>query len=264
VDERIQQLANSGLDSLMSSLESGHSQALTNYLKAMSRFHSYSWLNCLLIWLQNDQATLVNGYRSWNKFGRYVKKGEKGISILAPILYKPKQVVEVADPDQAISVMGFMPVHVYDILQTLGDPIPEIGKRTGDPGLYTAKLLEFAAGKGISVTESSNLQGALGLSRGSSIELLQGLPPAEKFGVLVHEVGHSMLHFGTDRNEKTKMLREVEAESIAFVVSEAIGLENSTASSDYIFLYDGDVHVLTSSLSTIRNASSEILKAIMV
>lgn len=263
MEDRIQKLADKALSALSDSLESGHSQTLTAYLKAMARFHRYSWFNSLLIWVQKPEATFVAGYRKWNEVGRHVRQGQKGISILAPVVYKTRQ--DPPDSEESeIPATGFIPVCVFDVSQTEGDPLPEIGKRTGNPGVYGKRLLAFACSMGFAVTESPNLRGAQGLSRGASIQILQSLSPAEKFGVLAHEIAHSMLHFGEGKTTKSRVVLETEAEAVAFVVSEAIGLANSTASRDYLHLYQSDAQMLMASLATVRNAASQILKAILV
>ena len=101
--------------------------------------------------------------------------------------------------------------------------------------------------------------GAIGRSSGGTITLQTGLPPAEEFSALVHELAHELLHHGTNREETTKTMRETQAEAIAYIINTAIGLETTTASSDYIQLYQGDKKVLAKALHGIRHAANAIL-----
>ena len=104
---------------------------------------------------------------------------------------------------------------------------------------------------------------AKGLSSGGKITILPGLPPAEHFATLVHEIAHELLHRGDRRNHTTRTVRETEAEAVAFVVSSAIGLDTTSASADYIQLYRGDKQTLTESLEFIQRTAADILRAIV-
>ena len=111
---------------------------------------------------------------------------------------------------------------------------------------------------------SEEIAPAKGMSSGNIITLLPSLDAAETTAVLVHEIAHSLMHFGDRRAQTTKTVRETEAEAVAFVVSSAIGLDVNTACSDYVALYGGDKAVLTESLAVIQRTSSEVLQAIGV
>jgi antirestriction protein ArdC len=243
-------------------MEEGRSEALKNYLRAMSRFHRYSWGNCLLIFSQRPHATHVAGFHTWLKLGRHVRKGEKGIVILAPMVGRKKKDDELIE-DEETRVFGFRAAHVFDVSQTDGDALPEFAKVNGDPQGYTERLRTFVAGLGIALEYSERIEPAKGISSGGKITLLPGLDAAETFSVLAHEVAHEMLHRGDRRSQTTHTVRETEAEAVAFVVSCAIGLDVSTASSDYIQLHAGDGTRLSDSLAVVQLTAAAILNAIM-
>ncbi len=247
---------------LMKSLEEGHSQALRTYLQVMSRFHRYSSNNCLLIYSQRPDATHVAGFHAWLKLQRRVRKGEKGIVILAPMVGRKKSEY-AASEDAAVRLYGFRAAHVFDISQTEGEPLPEFAAVQGDPGAYTDRLKEFVTGKGIALEYSERIAPAKGMSSGGQITLLPNQRAAETFSVLVHEVAHELLHRGERRMQTTPTVRETEAEAVAFVVSSAIGLDANTASRDYIQLYSGNKETLAESLALIQKTATEVLTAIM-
>jgi hypothetical protein len=154
-------------------------------------------------------------------------------------------------------------VYVFDVSQTDGEPLPEFAKVTGDPGDYSERLKGLVRQLSIELEYSDQLGGALGVSRGGKIALKEGLDPSQEFTTLVHELAHEILHQGDERKGSTKTSRELEAEAVAFVVAQAIGLDAGTASSDYIQLYRGDKAQLTQSLDAVRKAASLILEAIV-
>src|SRR2546426_12255244 len=111
--EQAKKLSEDALNRLMDALEHGQSDALKNYLRLMSRFHRYSWGNCLLIYSQRPDATHVAGFHAWLRLRRYVRKGEKGIVILAPMVGKKKTDGELTE-DERTQVFGFRAAHVFD------------------------------------------------------------------------------------------------------------------------------------------------------
>ena len=113
--EQAKQLSENALEQLMAALEGGHSEALKNYLRVMSRFHKYSWGNCLMIYSQRPDATHLAGFQSWLRMHRCVRKGEKGIVILAPMVRRKKSADELSQDDQT-RLFGFRAAHVFDRL----------------------------------------------------------------------------------------------------------------------------------------------------
>ena len=257
--ERIDQ----ALVDLQESLAAGDSEWLTRYLKMMGHFHNYSFGNLILIVSQFPQATRVAGYRTWlTKFGRQVKKGEKGIRILAPMIGKAKD--ENGNPDDSERrVYGFRIVSVFDVSQTEGDELPDIGSYQGEPSEYLESLESFVESKGITLKWEAPEGGALGVSLGGTIMVDPSLESPVRFATLVHEVAHEMLHRSDRREQTDKSLRETEAEAVAFAVCNAVNIESNGHAENYIKLHQGDAEKLRASLDYIREAACEILNALL-
>jgi hypothetical protein len=247
-------------------LEAGHSEALTNYLTAMSRFRTYSFGNVLEIARQMPSATRIAGFWTWKNLGRSVMAGQKGIRILAPVVGVRRKKDEEANKDITKQnervLLGFRNAYVFDVSQTSGVDLPALQHVTGDPGENTERLTAFLASKGISVSYNPNIAPALGVSYGGRIAILPGQSKAETFATLVHEAGHELLHFSERRTATTKTVRETEAEAVAFVVGKAVGLVNDNASASYIQLYKGNPSLLAESLEVIQQTAAVILEAL--
>ncbi len=254
------------VQSLIEQLETGHSDALTAYLNAMSRFHNYSFGNILEIARQRPNATRVAGFWKWKELGRSVKKGEKGIRILAPIIGVRRKKQEEAEKDIAKQntavLVGFRSTYVFDVSQTEGAELPELREISGDVGENRDRLIAFIERQGIELVFTERIAPALGMSYGGRIAILPGQSKAEEFSTLVHELAHEMLHKAERRTATTKVVRETEAEAIAFIIGKAVGLETGTASADYIQLYHGNASLLAESLEVIQQTSAVILAAL--
>lgn len=259
--DQAKKLSEDAIAQLLVALEQGRSEALQRYLAVMSRFHRYSWGNVLLISCQRPDATHVAGFHSWLKLGRHVRKGEKGIVILAPMVGRKKASDEPTEGETP-RLFGFRAAHVFDIGQTDGETMPEFAAVKGDPQNYTDRLKQFVARESIALEYDDSIRPASGLSCGGRIVLRPGLPAAEHFSVLVHETAHELLHRGERRQATTHVIRETEAEAVAFVVCSAIGLDTNTSSSDYIQLHSGDKATLAESLTLIQQTAARILHAI--
>jgi N-terminal domain of anti-restriction factor ArdC len=259
-----QQLVRENVHYLIEQLEAGKSEALTAYLDAMVHFPNYSFGNVLFIARQKPDATNVAGMWAWNQLGRRVKRGEKGIAILAPMVAKTRkdEAKNNTEDGNRPSLLGFRKVYVWDESQTEGAPLPEIGKVTGEAGVYLDCLREYVIAQGITLEYNESIAPALGAAFGSTIRILPGQTKAEEFSTLVHELAHLMLKHCERRSEITKTVRETEAEAIAFVVGKSIGLKTSTASADYINLYHGNAALLTESLELIQQTAAVIIAAI--
>jgi antirestriction protein ArdC len=251
---------------LIAQLEAGHSNALTAYLDAMSRFHNYSFGNVLEIARQRPDATRVAGLYAWNQLGRKVKKGEKGIRILAPIIGVKRKTDEEAAKDPAYqnkpALVGFRNAYVFDVTQTDGAELPAMHQVGGDVGENRDRLLSFIERQGIELVFTENIAPALGVSYGGRIAILPGQSEAEEFSTLVHELAHEMLHKAERRTTTTKVVKETEAEAVAFVVGKAVGLKVGSTSADYIHLYHGNASLLAESLEVIQQTSAVILAAL--
>lgn len=207
-------------------------------LKIASKFHRYSFNNHLMIFLQRSDATVVAGFNRWKSLGRFVRKGEKGIAIFAPCRYKTKIEDEKGDEQVIHNIRGFRVVHVFDISQTEGDELPDLDA-------VRPKLLDADAPEGIwdSLVAQANTAGfeVIRNQRGSEngycdfsskqIAVRPDVGPAQAIKTLVHELGHALLH--SDELPSSKDVAEVEVESVAYIVCDAIGVD----SGDYSFAY---------------------------
>lgn len=252
------ELARRAIERLAGELESGQSDRLKAYLAMLGRFRTYSPGNILLICMQCPQATHVAGYRAWQRLGRQVSHGAKAIRILAPMIRRARQA-----EDEQERVVGFKTACVFDVTQTEGRPLPEFARVAGDPRTHLDNLRRLIRQRGLGLQYVENLGGADGLSSRKQIIMKAGLPPAEEFAVMVHELAHVSLHHGAGGRPDSKRVRETEAEAVAFVVCSAIGLETGTAASDYIQLYQGDGKTLLASLERIQKTAAEIIDGVL-
>jgi antirestriction protein ArdC len=242
------------------------SELFRNYLKASAAFWDYSWHNQMLIWKQKPDASYVGGFNTWLKCGRYVRRGEKGIAILAPMFFKDKNAA--ADETKRI---WFKVVHVFDISQTDGTPLPELpSKSTGERGAeMLSRLLSFAESRGISVSfvDKCCLNGAAGTSRGKSIEIrTTETDITTQAATLGHEIAHSLLHWDADGHKITtrdgreigKQQRELEAEASAYVVGSYFGIKSP--SEFYLAAYSVTPAMLLEAIEIIAKTVKVILE----
>lgn len=262
------------------------SENYVNYLKIMSRFHSYSVRNTILIRLQKPEAQLVAGYRDWQrKFQRHVKKGAKAIWILSPVTVKAKQAAGAktqGEEDNAKTereeeetnrtrTVAFTYKPVYDVSDTEGKPLPELlHNLIGNVEGYQEFL--YAARKVSPVTIC--FQPIKGSARGyfsfaeNRIVLRPGMEETQTLKTLIHEMTHSLLHNKAalqERQEKglamDKNTIETEAESTAFVVCQYFGVDTSEYSFPYITSWSSsrETKELKDSLSTIRSTAGMLI-----
>ena len=268
--DEAKQLADQAITALQEELKAGRSDSLLRYLDSMSRFHSYSWTNSLLIVMQNPEATLVAGFQRWLKQGRHVRKGEKGIGIMAPLVYRNRDDSngQHSGPSQETdgkgerSIRGFKIVHVFDVTQTEGDELPDLGKIGGEPGQLLGSLEELIRANGIVLKYEVLPGGAQGVSRKGEIGIAVDLDSAERFAVLAHELAHEWMHDKEQRQSLPKTVRETEAEAVAYVVCRSFGLDCSTRSSDYIQMYRGDEATLIASLERIQRTAARMIHSL--
>jgi hypothetical protein len=269
-DNPTQLIIKQAVDFLIQQVEAGKSETLTAYLSAMARFHNYSFGNIVAIARQKPDATRVAGFGTWKEIGRFVKRGEKGIQILAPMIGFRRKNAEAArntDADGSTkpqpTLIGFRAVYVFDVTQTEGADLPEFEHNiSGEVGEHRDRLIDFLAQQNIALEFNERIAPALGVSYGGKIALLPGQSKPEEFVTLVHEIAHELLHRAERRTFTTATVRETEAEAVAFIVGKAIGLEMGSASSDYIQMYNGNAALLAESLEVIQRTSALILAAI--
>jgi len=240
-----------------------------SYLDTLSKFHNYSSNNCILIAMQKPSATHVAGFNTWrDHFKRHVKKGEKGIKILAPAPYKTMK--EVNNQQVEVTMPAYKVVSVFDVSQTYGEPLPKIGKDelTGDVDKYTDFLNALQEVSPVPVSFESLENGAKGYYSQTEkrIAINEGMSELQNLKTTIHEMAHSRLH-DRDLNapENTTLpdsrTREIEAESIAYTVCQRYGLDTSDYSFGYIAEWSGDkqMDALKSSLDTIRKEANSII-----
>lgn len=246
------------------------SERWQDWLDMQSRFHQYSFNNTLLIMRQCPEATRVAGYNAWRKLDRFVRKGEKGIWILAPMVYKA-DADESAGSDEATRVIrGFKPVPVFDLSQTEGQELPEVCSRlTGAvPGDVYSQLRSVAHGLGFAVVEESLTSGANGECSHAErrIRIEASNEERQQVKTLAHELGHAILHEPGEGRPESRALLELEAESVGYVVCQNLGIETSDYSFGYVATWAGGsdeaLTAIKASGSRIQRAADTILTAI--
>lgn len=281
------------VNEILKKLESGVKEVFSSeryhqFLNAMSTFHRYSYNNIMLILNQRPDATRVAGYNTWKKLNRYVKKGEKGIQILAPQKYKAKKEVEVPVLDENnnpvldsngnkitekkikdVEQIRFVPVYVFDISQTDGEPLPSILKVNELNGVVPEKDVIMKALQRMSpfIIEFENItSGAKGYCNFSKkkIAIKEGMSDLHTIKTGIHEVAHALLHNPKFTDTQSRNTIEVQAESIAYVVSQRLGLDTSDYSFGYIASWASDKELsdLRKSLQVIQETSQYIIDRI--
>lgn len=227
------------------------SEEMQKYLNFVARFHQYSPSNIFLIMLAKPNATRVAGFQAWKMLGRYVKRGERGIPILSPLISK-----EDPDDDNSLKVLhGFRIVFVFDIAQTDGKPIPPVPDwKSPEKNLELSRcLVQLAERRGISVT-FKELNGEIqGVSMGGAIEIDKDAGTK----TLIHEIVHEVLH----QNEKIyedRVFKEMEAETVAFVVSKYFGITN-LKSPNYLCLHGISSKMILQDLSIVLKCANQII-----
>jgi hypothetical protein len=243
---------------LSKTLEGGDLQPLREYLGVMARFNNYSIHNQVLILLQCPNATQVAGYQVWKGLGRQVKKGEKGIRILAPLIRKTRE-----DEDEGPkAVYGFNSVAVFDVAQTEGEALPEY-RRVGVSGEPPEGLLErVIQACPYLVRLEARLMGEYGATDGKWIWLNASHGPAEQLVTLLHEWAHCLLHFCPDQERPPLQVRELEAEATAYVLASMLGLEARLGCAEYLTGYQVTPPTLRAALKEITRAVKTIRQAL--
>lgn len=266
------------------------SEMYANYLRTMSQFHSYSFNNTLLIHLQKPEASLVAGYQTWQKkFHRQVRRGEKGIQIIAPAPIRTREEIEKVDPatmepvlkpdgtpemeEVEYTIPRFRVTTVFDVSQTEGEPLPELEtpELLGSVENYEIFMQAIRDISPVPIRFDEIESGAKGYysSVDKEIVIQESMSESQTMKTGIHEVTHAKLH---DRDiieemdeKKDQMTREVEAESVAYTVCQYFGLDTSDYSFPYIagWSSDRDMKELRSSMDTIRKVAGEMIEQIM-
>lgn len=250
-----------------------HSDAWIRMLTVAARYPTYSPSNVLLIATQRPDATRVAGIRTWNSLGRHVTKGEHGIAILAPCAYRtrddepsPESSDPVPPPDDDASpprrLRGFQVVHVFDVSQTEGDPLPDCAPEllTGDaPRHLWDHLAGLVRGDGYTLERGPCPSGVNGYTvfAGLRVRVRDDVDPAQAVKTLAHEVGHIRAEHATRFREYAsdpvcRGQAELEAESIAYIVTTDAGMTSDPYSAPYVAGWsDGDTARIRDCLSRV-------------
>lgn len=241
------------------------------YLRVMARFHRYSFNNTLLIAMQCPGATRLAGFQSWKKFGRHVKKGEKGIKVIAPTPFK--KTVEEDGEEKEVVVPRYKVVSTYDVSQTEGKPLPEIASTlTGSVDSYDDLMAALAQVSPVPIGFEDISGSAYGYysTMEKRIAVREGMSQQQTLKTLVHEISHAKLHdvgLSKPKDERPQIDRqtmECQAEAIAFVCCERFGLDTSDYSFGYIAGWSSgrELKELRSSLEIIRDTAAEIIDSV--
>lgn len=254
------------LKALTQKLEEGvkavfDSENYKTYLRTMSKFHHYSINNSILIASQCPVATYVCGYRTWEKeFNRHVNKGEKGIMIYAPRIYKKKD-----EEGNEEKVTVYRATYVFDISQTSGDELPKlIENLESDVSDYQKikKALIRVSPTSIDFEPVESSANGYYSPKEDRIVIDSSLSELQTVKTMIHEISHATLKHGTDECKTDRFTNEVQAESIAFLVTGLLGLDTSDYSFGYISSWSSDKEIqeLKDSLEVITETTQGIFE----
>lgn len=285
-----QSKTNEKVKALLEKLEQGARDVFTSekyaaYLRMLAKFHSYSYRNVILILMQYPGATKVAGYNAWMKnFNRHVKRGECGIQILGYTPYKrtveqPKlghdgkpaldahgnQIIEKT----TITVPAYKPVYVYDVSQTEGEPLPEYvtklqGNNVGDFQLLLSALTELSPYMVSFEDIEGRANGYCNYAK-QKIAVQQGMSQEMTLKTFIHEIAHAREHSAAnfeEGEEPSRRTKEVEAESVAFIVCAHLGIDTSDYSFGYVsgWASGRDLPELHDSLDHIQKAATAMIE----
>lgn len=274
---------------ILEKLENGIKETLDSekyraFLRVQSQFHSYSFNNAMLIYLQKPDATRVAGYKSWQKLSRQVLKGEKGIEILAPNPYKYEKLIDKIDSKTGKPVkdsktgeiqqvkaemkgMSFRKVSVFDIKQTDGKELPTICNELQGNSINAESIIK--AIKQISdvpIVEKAIDSGAKGYySRLEDlIAIKEGMSLDQTAKTLIHEYAHSQLHNTEAMSMLDRATKEVQAESVAYIVADRFGVDTSEYSFEYLTNWSSgkELSELKTSFNLIQKTADKMIQGI--
>ena len=254
------------------------------YLNFCAKLPRYSVNNQILIMLQKPDATMCQSFTGWKDMNRFVRKGEKGIRILAPAPYKMQKEQDKTDASGKaildkdgepvketveITVNAFKPVSTFDISQTEGEPVPTVGvsELTGSVEGYEALLAAIKEVVPVPISFEQIDSGAKGYFHleENRIVVQEGMSEAQTVKTLLHEASHQALHsreaMEQSGEKKSKNQKECEAESVAYVVCQHYGIDTSDYSFAYVATWSADKEVpeLKASLDTIRRTAADLI-----
>jgi len=252
------------------------SEKYAEFLKTYSKFHKYSINNSIMILMQKPDASNVASFQTWKKLGRQITKGEKGIKVLVPIPYKYKKEVETNELDgngnriretKELQGTSFRVGNVFDISQTTGKELPKLTTELSENSVAIELAIEAVARTAevpihFDSDMSPDKKGYYHI-KNKEIVINDNLSNSQTFKSLIHEIAHSKIH-AKDLDKYNAHEREVQAESVAYVVCNAYGIDTSEYSFGYIAGWSSgkEMSELKESLSIIQDCSSEIINSI--
>jgi hypothetical protein len=256
------------------------SAEIRRYLTFFAKFHNYSYHNRILIYIQRPNATKVASYKTWQSKFRQVNKGSKGIMVLAPIISKSKKPEDEEDDINLSSdVKGFRAVSVFDIADT--SPMDERGEVPETPEWFddntpseTADMLfgavsEVAKDMGINITRDASMKGEKGYSAGDHINISSDVEGVGGLSTMIHELAHELMHRKTSSiyyidnggGQSAKELKELQAESVSYVVLKHYGIPVSHHAT-YLALWKANKERIQNNLEIISKVSQFIITKI--
>jgi antirestriction protein ArdC len=293
--DRIKEITDNLEQGIRDLFESGR---YMDYLRSMSRFHRYSLNNTVLIYMQHPDATLVSGFNKWrDQFGRNVKRGEKGIKIIAPTPYKIKKEMEKFDPvtrapmldsdgkvvmeEVEIKIPMYRVVSVFDVSQTEGRPLPQLAENlSGDVREYGIFLDALKLASPVPIAFEAMEPGTDGYfsQEEKRIAIRTGMSEVQTVSAAIHEITHARLHDYSvqqlaaargdenvePRKPKERRTEEVEAESVSYAVCQYYGIQTAANSFGYIASWSKgkELPELRASLETINETASGLIEEI--
>ena len=271
--EAAQAKAQAALDRIGDGVRSvWESEEWAKWLRTLAKFHDYSLNNTMLIAMQMPEATRVASYRSWQRdFDRHVRKGERGIEILVPMVVKRKDADSEGVPQddeeatERRKLVGFKVGHVFDVSQTEGEPLPEIAEQVSADVNDFDSLMEA-----IKTVSSYPIEVVDGLPpetnglfsrRMGYIAVRNGMPEGQTVKTALHELAHSVMHDADAERLPDRSMREVQAESVAYAVSAALGLDTSGYSFGYVasWAVGKTEEEMRQCMQAVRDAAKQIL-----
>ncbi len=248
------------------------SEAWARWLTTLAKFHDYSLNNTMLIAMQMPEATRVASYRSWQRdFNRHVRKGEHGIEVLVPMVVRSKlsegkELPRENDEDtpERKRLVGFKVGHVFDVSQTEGEPLPTIAERvSSDVERYDEVMDAICAVSAYPVEVVDGLPPETNglFSRMGYIAIRAGMPQGQTVKTALHELAHSVMHDANVEELPDRSMREVQAESVAYAVSAALGLDTSGYSFGYVasWAVGKSDEEMRACMQVVRDATKDII-----
>ncbi|MBR3328402.1 MAG: hypothetical protein IKG22_13865 [Atopobiaceae bacterium] len=270
--------AQAALDRLGDGIRSvWESEEWAKWLRTLAKFHDYSLNNTMLIAMQMPEATRVASYRSWQRdFNRHVKRGERGIEVLVPMVVKRKDADSEGVPQDDVEaaerkkLVGFRVGHVFDVSQTEGEPLPEIASQvSADVSGFDSLMDAIRAVSAYPVEVVDGLPpevNGMFSRRLGYIAVRRGMPEGQTVKTALHELAHSVMHDGPTEELPDRAMREVQAESVAYAVSAALGLDTSGYSFGYVasWAVGKGEEEMRACMRAVRDAASQIIDRLQI